>query len=228
MSKIKENITIVIPTIKIDESYIKHVNERFNNKNNQILIYENDNKYSLTELYNRGLDESINDIVVFMHDDLIIETPDVTEKIIRLFKRNEHGIIGLAGTTNLISGMWWQDRPSMYGIVGHEHEGNRHVNFYSEQRFNDLVKDVIVVDGLFMMVHKKRIKSKFNEDFKGFHFYDISFCMENSINRVSIGVTTKIRVTHKSIGMVNEEWMKNKKQFEDKYGFMLPLTIASF
>lgn len=228
MSKIKESITIVIPTIKIDESYIKHVNERFNNKNNQLLIYENDNKYSLTELYNRGLDESVNDIVVFMHDDLIIETPDVTEKIIRLFKRNEHSIIGLAGTTNLLSGMWWEDRSSMYGIVGHEHEGKRHVNFYSEQRFNDLVKDVVVVDGLFMMVHKKRIKSRFNEDFKGFHFYDISFCMENFMNNTLVGVTTKIRVTHKSIGMVNEEWVKNKKQFEDKFGFMLPRTLPSF
>lgn len=228
MSKIKENITIVIPTIKTNNGYINHVKERFNNKNNQILIYENDNQYSLTELYNRGLDESNNDIIVFMHDDLIIETPDVTDKVLRLFKRNEHAIIGLAGTTNLLSGMWWQDRSSMYGIVGHEHEGKKHVNFYSEQRFNDLVKDVVVIDGLFMMVHKKRIKSRFDEEFKGFHFYDISFCMENFKNQAKVGVTTKIRVTHKSIGMVNEEWMKNKKQFEEKYGFMLPRTLPSF
>lgn len=226
MSKTKENISIVVSTRQIDNSYVKHIEDRFNNKDNQILIYQNDNQYSLTELYNKGLDESINDIVVFMHDDLIIETPDVTDKILHLFKKNnEHGIIGLAGTTNLLSGMWWQDRSSMYGIVGHEHEGKRHVNFYSEQRFNEKVKDVVVIDGLFMMVHKKRIVKRFDENFKGFHFYDIPFCFENYKSGIKIGVTTKIRVTHKSIGMVNKQWEKNKLFFEALYGKNLPVIV---
>lgn len=227
MSKIKENITIVISTRQKNNTYINHIKEKFNNDNNQIIVYENNNQFSLTELYNKGLEESLNNIVVFMHDDLIIETPDVTNKILYLFKKNnDYGIIGLAGTTNLKSGMWWEDRGSMYGIVGHEHEGKKHVNFYSEQRFNEKVKDVVIIDGLFMMINKNKIVNKFDENFKGFHFYDIPFCFQNFTSGVKIGVTTKIRVTHKSIGIVNKQWEKNKLFFEALYGKNLPLTIS--
>lgn len=224
----KENntITIVVPTRKIDDVYHKHIQKSFNNPKNQIIFYENNGEYSLSELYNKALDESLNDIVVYMHDDLIIETPDVTPKIIHLFKKNsEHGIIGLAGTTNLMSGIWWEDKAAMYGMVGHEANGQKFLSVYNEQRFNEKVKDVIVVDGLFMMVHKQRIKSRFVEDFKGFHFYDLPFCMENFKNGVKLGVTTKIRVTHKSVGMTNMEWENNKNIFEQVYGNMFPIVL---
>lgn len=222
----KEPISIVIPTRKIDEAYRNHIANAFNNNDNQIIFYENNGEHSLSGLYNKGLDESTNEIVVFMHDDLIIDTPDVTPKIIHLFKKNsEHGIIGLAGTTNMTSGMWWEDRTSMYGMVGHEANGQKYLSVYNEQRFNEKVKDVVVIDGLFMMVHKGRIKNRFNEEFKGFHFYDIPFCMDNFKNGVKIGVTTKIRVTHKSVGVTNMQWEQNKLFFESIYGQFLPIVL---
>jgi glycosyltransferase involved in cell wall biosynthesis len=225
MSKDKP-ISVVVSTRKIDDEYKKYILNSFNNKDTQLLIYENDNQYSLCELYNKGLDESTNDIVVFMHDDLIIDTPDLTPKINHLFKKNsEHGIIGLAGTDNLISGMWWEDKTSMYGIVNHEANGQKFTSTYNEQRFNEKVKEVIVIDGLFMMVHKGRIKNRFNEEFKGFHFYDLPFCLDNFKNGVKIGVTTKIRVTHKSVGVTNKQWEKNKLFFEAIYGNMFPVVI---
>lgn len=225
MSK-KESLTIIVPTRKIDEDYRKHIEKAFNNSTNQILFYENNGDFSLSELYNKGLDESTNEIVVFMHDDLIIDTPDVTPKVIHLFRKNpEHAIIGLAGTTHMKSGMWWEDRTAMYGMVGHEANGQKYLSVYNQQRFNEKVKDVIVVDGLFMMVHKGRIKSRFNEEFKGFHFYDIPFCMDNFKNGAKIGVTTKIRVTHKSVGATNMQWEKNKLFFEAIYGQSLPIVL---
>lgn len=225
MSK-KDSISIVIPTRKKDLGYISHVEKSFNNKNNQIIVYENNGEFSLSQLYNRGLEESVNDIVVFMHDDLYIDTPDVTSKIIHLFKKNpEHGIIGLAGTTNLVSGIWWENRSSMYGMVGHEANGQKYLSVYNPERFNEKVKDVVVVDGLFVMTHKGRIKGKFNEQFEGFHFYDLPFCIENYKQGVKIGITTKIRVTHKSVGVTNLQWEKNKVLFEKIYGDMFPITI---
>jgi glycosyltransferase involved in cell wall biosynthesis len=227
MSKNNNPISVVIPTRQIDDEYLNHVSNMFLHPKTEIIVYENNGEESLSKIYNRGLEESTNDIVVFMHDDLIIQTPDVTTKILHLFKKNnEHGIIGLAGTTNLKSGMWWEDRDSMYGIVGHEHEGKQHVNFYSEERFNEKVKDVVVVDGLFMMIHKNRIKHKFNEQFEGFHFYDLPICLDNYLDGVKIGVTTKIRVIHKSIGEVNKKWQKNKLLFEALYEKKFPLTIS--
>jgi hypothetical protein len=123
--------------------------------------------------------------------------------------------------------MWWQSREDMYGVVGHIHEGKRHVNHYSKGTYNEKLKEVVIVDGLFIMVHKQRIKKHFVEDFKGFHFYDLPFCVENYLEGVKIGVTTKISLTHKSIGITNKQWEKNKLFFEALYEKHFPLTIKS-
>jgi len=227
MSKNNLPISVVISTRKINEEYVKHVEKMFSHPKTQILIYENDGSFTLPQIYHNGLKDSLNDIVVFMHDDLILETSNMTPKINKLFEDNtDYGIIGVAGTDNLISGMWWEDRNSMYGIVGHEHEGKRHVNRYSKNEYNEKLKEVVVIDGLFMMIHKKRIKHGFNESFEGFHFYDLPICVENYLEGIKIGVTTKIRITHKSIGMVNKQWEKNKLFFEALYEKNFPLKVG--
>jgi hypothetical protein len=219
-------VSVVISTRNIDDEYLKHVEKMFSHPKTEILIYENDGVNSLTEIYNIGLKESKNDIVVFMHDDLILETPNMTPKIVKLFeKHSEYGIIGIAGTDKLTSGRWWDNRENMFGVVGHIHEGKRHVNHYSKGVFNDVLKDVVIVDGLFFMVRKSLLKKEFNEDFKGFHFYDIPFCVENKFEGVKIGLTTKFGITHKSVGITNKQWEKNKLLFEALFEKQLPLTI---
>jgi len=226
MSKNNEMVSVVISTRKIDDEYLKHVEKMFSHPNTEILMYENDGQMSLTQVYNKGLKESVNDIVVFMHDDLILETSNMTPKIVKLFEKHpEYGIIGIAGTDKLTSGRWWDNRENMFGVVGHIHEGKRHVNHYSKGVFNDVLKDVVIVDGLFFMVRKSLLKKEFNEQFEGFHFYDISFCVENQFEGVKIGLTTKFGVTHKSVGMTNKQWEKNKLLFEALFEKRLPLTI---
>ncbi len=226
MSKNNEMVSVVISTRKIDDEYLKHVEKMFSHPNTEILMYENDGEMSLTQIYNKGLKESVNDIVVFMHDDLILETSNMTPKIVKLFEKHpEYGIIGIAGTDKLTSGRWWDNRENMFGVVGHIHEGKRHVNHYSKGVFNDVLKDVVIVDGLFFMVRKSLLKKEFNEQFNGFHFYDISFCVENRFEGVKIGLTTKFGVTHKSVGITNKQWEKNKLLFEALFEKQLPLTI---
>jgi hypothetical protein len=226
MSKNNEVVSVVISTRKIDDEYFKHVEKMFSHPNTEILVYENDGQMSLTQIYNKGLKESVNDIVVFMHDDLILETSNMTPKIVKLFEKHpDYGIIGIAGTDKLTSGRWWDNRENMFGVVGHIHEGKRHVNHYFKGVFNDVLKDVVIVDGLFFIVRKSLLKKDFNEQFEGFHFYDISFCVENQFEGVKIGLTTKFGVTHKSVGITNKQWEKNKLLFEALFEKRLPLTI---
>ena len=226
MLKNNKVVSVVVSTRKIDDEYLKHVEKMFSHPNTEILMYENDGEMSLTQIYNKGLKESVNDIVVFMHDDLILETSNMTPKIVKLFEKHpEYGIIGIAGTDKLTSGMWWQNRENMFGVVGHIHGGKRHVNHYSKGVFNDVLKDVVIVDGLFFMVRKSLLKKDFNEQFGGFHFYDISFCVENRFEGVKIGLTTKFGITHKSVGITNKQWEKNKLLFEALFEKRLPLTI---
>lgn len=219
-------VSVVISTRKIDEDYVKLVKKSFSHPKTEILIYENNGEFSLAQLYNKGLDESTNNIVVFMHDDILIETTNVTTKINRLFETHpEHGIIGLAGTTNLTTGVWWQDRDSMQGQVKHEYKGKIHRNNYSKT-FGEDLKDVVIVDGLFFAVSKDRLKTRFDDEFPGFHFYEIPFCVSNFVKQVKVGVTTKILVVHKSIGETDKKWEKNKLFFEAKYGHLLPLKTV--
>jgi glycosyltransferase involved in cell wall biosynthesis len=221
-------VTVVVSTRKIDENFVKHIKRGFSHPKTQILIYPNDNSMSLAQVYNQGLRDSENDIVVFMHDDVIIESTNLTPKIIKLFEKNpEHGIIGVAGTTDLANGRWWEIRKSMYGKVGHMKDGKKWTTKFSNESFIDTVKDVVCLDGVFLMVHKQRIKKTFDQDFKGFHFYDIPFCITNYLEGVKLGVTTKIEITHKSIGETNQQWEENKKQFEEKFKDVLPIKMTN-
>jgi hypothetical protein len=220
-------VSIVVSTRKIDEKYVSHVKKMFSHPKVQLLFYENNGEHSLTEIYNKGLKESVNDIVVFMHDDLIFGTKNMNEKIIRMFERNpDFGIIGVAGTTNLLSGWWWEDNTSSVGHVYHiQKNGKKTLSKFSKESYPDVPREVACVDGLFIVVDKNKIKESFDERFKGFHHYDISFCISNKIKDVKIGVTTKFDITHKSIGMINEQWKQNKELFESIYGIYLPIKI---
>jgi len=218
-------ITVVCSTRTINLKYIDHVKKFFSHPKNQYIFIENNGDKSLSKVYNEGIKDSVNDIVVFIHDDLEFETKNLTPKIIKLFDRNpKYGIIGLAGSNNLINGQWWSDRDSMQGQVGHINNNKKYISKYSPS-FGEDLKEVIVIDGLFMMVHKKRIKYLFNEEFKGFHFYDLPICIQNHIDGIKIGVTTKIKLYHLSIGEVNKKWVKNRLFFEALYDKYLPLKV---
>lgn len=221
-------ITVVTSTRKRDENVYNHIKKALSHPKSEILIYENDGQMSLAEVYNKGLKESKNDIILFMHDDILIQSTNLTHKIIKLFEKfPEYGIIGVAGTTDLVSGTWWEIRKSMHGKVSHTKDGKTWTNKYSKESYVDTLKDVVTVDGLFFIVNKQKIKKEFDTDFKGFHFYDIPFCISNYLEGVKIGVTTKFDITHKSIGETNQQWEDNKKQFEEKFKDILPIKMTN-
>ena len=87
------------------------------------------------------------------------------------------------------------------------------------------IDDVVLVDGLFIVLNTKNIKQKFNEEIKGFHFYDVDFSFRNFIEDVKIGVIYDVRVTHKSIGETNEQWEQNRIVFAEKHKDILPVKI---
>ena len=72
MSKNNQPVSVVIPTRQIDDKYLEHVSKMFSHPKTEIIVYENNGEESLPQIYNKGLEESTHDIVVFMHDDLII------------------------------------------------------------------------------------------------------------------------------------------------------------
>jgi glycosyltransferase involved in cell wall biosynthesis len=219
-------ITIGFSTRKVDNEFIELLKKTSGIPKCEIKPVENNGEFSLTEVYNKILNESSNDIVILCHDDIYFDTKNWGNKILNHFKRNkDYGILGLAGTTNMPkSAKWWEDFSKMKGIVNHEHEGKKWESKYSASKGNQL-DDVVLVDGLFIIINKKNIKQNFNEEIKGFHFYDVDFSFRNFIEDVKIGVMYDVRVTHKSIGQTNEQWEKNREVFAEKYKDSLPVKV---
>lgn len=185
----------------------------------------NNGEKSLSEVYNEIINESPNDIIILTHDDIYFDTNAWYNKILRHFEKTDYGILGMAGTTYLPeTGKWWENRMKMVGIVNHEADGRKWESKYSNNIGND-IKQVVIVDGVFIAIHRGRLKKHFNEEFKGFHFYDLPFCFENHLEGVKVGVMTNVRITHKSIGMTNEQWETNRQFFSEKYTENLPSKI---
>lgn len=219
-------ITIVYSTRQHNPEFQKEIEKNIGLINVEILEFINNGEKSLTQVYNEGLQMAKHNVVVFTHDDVLWDTNNWGKKVLKHFKKDpEYGIIGIAGTTDLLDGRWWTLKESMTGIVNHKHDGKKWTNKYSDDQ-NEKVKDVVVIDGLFFAVQKDKLKHNFDEDFKGFHFYDVSFSFPNYLLGVKVGVVTDIKVTHLSIGMTNDQWEENKKQFEGKYKDKLPVRLT--
>jgi GT2 family glycosyltransferase len=222
-------ITIIYSTHK-DSDYNKkfkeHINKSVGVKNFEILEYENHNQYSLAEIYNRGIKESKNNIVVCVHNDIKLET-GWGKKILRDFENNpDYGIIGKAGSCYFPeSGVYWERmQQTMVGQVFHHPEGQKKWLSRYSTKLPELIP-VVTIDGLFIAFDKKKIKHQFDESIGKFHFYDHSFCLPNYLDGVKIGVTSSFEITHQSVGQPNDEFFKSKDEFLEKYGSHLPLDL---
>jgi glycosyltransferase involved in cell wall biosynthesis len=219
-------ITIGYSTRSSNKEFQEYLKKSAGHPKIQIIEKVNNGEKNLSEVYNEIISESNFDVVVLCHDDIYFDTNNWATKLVRQFDKNsDYGILGMAGTTEMPkSGMWWEDRSKMYGIVNHESEGKKWESKYSDSLGND-VKEVVVVDGVFIAINKQRIKSNFDENVSGFHMYDVNFCFKNFLQDVKIGVLTNVRLTHKSIGMTNDKWEENRNLFVEKYSEFLPKKI---
>ena len=165
-------------------------------------------------------------IVIFIHDDIEFLRKGWGKEIIRLFDENKsYGIIGVAGSAQFDSnGAWWNYQKK-FGQVLHRSEGKTWLTTFSPLLDKDL-QEVVVIDGLFMALHKERVTKNFNRDLLGFDFYDISLCLDNFFAKsCKIGVTTNIRIAHNSIGKLKDSWFNNREIINNKYGDKFPIDI---
>jgi GT2 family glycosyltransferase len=222
-------ITIIYSTHKDSEfnnKFKQHLLQTVGVPNPQIVEYENHNQYSLSELYNSGITESIYDIIVCCHNDIKLEK-NWGKKLLKDFSDNvDYGIIGKAGSCYFPeSGVYWERMTqTMVGQVYHHPEGNKKwVNNYSAKL--PYLIPVVTIDGLFISFDKTKIKHGFDETIGRFHFYDHLFCLPNYLDGVKIGVTSSFEITHQSVGQPNQEFWESKDKFLEKWGKNLPLDL---
>ena len=217
-------ITIGYSTRTSNPTFIDHIKKTVGPKNVEIIEVVNDGEKSLTKVYNEILNQAKNNIVVLCHDDIIFETKGWGSIIYNIFKKNDYGIIGLAGGTHMPdTGTWWEKNVTMRGIVNHQENGKKWQSKYSKDYGK--IANVALVDGVFLAINKEKIKHQFDEEFGGFHFYDLSFSTPNYLAGVKIGVTFDIRITHLSVGRTSQAWEDNKQLYLEKYKDNLPFKL---
>lgn len=189
----------------------------------QIIGIVNDGEFALTEAYNKGMALAKYNNCIFIHDDIHLKKGWVSI-VLNAFAKG-YGILGVAGSTRLeASGKWWENPTTLVGSVYHKlpNTQSRYLTSFCPLHPNHVLP-AAVVDGVFIAVDKTKIVKTFNENIKGFNFYDIMFCVENFLAGVKIGVTTDIDITHYSAGQVKEDWHIQKNYFLSQYSQYLPL-----
>lgn len=133
------------------------------------------NATSMCSGYNHALKLTEAKYKVYIHQDVFICNKHFIEDILRIFENHNIGCIGLAGASKLPkSGVWWRC-DTRCGKVIHENEYEE-CNKLDFGYINGEYKKVEALDG-FMLVTQYDVA--WREDlFTGWHFYDISMCME--------------------------------------------------
>ena len=226
----EKNITVVFCSKKKGEEnadFINHIKETCGCELNVVCVHNPDG-ISLSKIYADMIDSNdiTSNIVVFIHDDIEFLKDGWGAEVLRLFDENKkYGIIGIAGSAQFDSGGAWWNYKKKYGQVLHRWDGKSWLTAFSPLLEKDL-EDVVVIDGLFMAIHRKRISENFSRDLASFDFYDIYFCLANYLGKkCKIGVTTNIRVAHKSIGQLKDSWYENRKIVNEKFGKYFPIDI---
>lgn len=223
-------IAVVVCSKKTSEEnkgFVEHIKETCGCDTHVYMIHNPDG-VSLSKIYadmlvNKEID---SDIIVFIHDDIEFLKKGWGAEVLRLFNDHEdYGIIGVAGSAQFDErGAWW-NYDKKYGQVLHRAEGKSWLTAFSPLLTKDL-EDVVVIDGLFMAIHKKRISENFSRDLEGFDMYDIWFCLSNYFaKKCKIGVTTNIRLAHNSVGKLKDTWYKNREIINKEFGNKFPVEL---
>jgi hypothetical protein len=182
------------------------------------------NTESLAKIYNKEITlNNSNKIVVFVHDDVVIEDLFLVDKLNEAMQQFD--IIGLAGIKAPIAlknpALWHlMGPPTQYsGAVAHfEKNGPR--RFMTT--FGPTPERVVLLDGVFLAINTERILEKglkFDEKNPAkFHFYDMNFCIDANKLGLKLG-TWPIWITHKSHGLetVSKDWLVGQDYLLQKY-----------
>lgn len=197
------------------------------------IVFVLENTESLPIVYNKALKyakEENYDCVIFIHDDVELEH-DPIQKLESLFI--EYDIVGVAGCSQATF-----NEPALWHLMGVGfNSGNLHGAVAHKSNdtqktitgFGPYPAKVLMIDGVFMAIKYDSFeKVVFDEQNPAkFHFYDLDFSLNASINGLRVGVGD-IYINHASPGLrsYTPEWLAGQKYFLEKYNKFAGSTLT--
>ena len=177
---------------------------------------------SLSEGYNRGIDRSRGDIVIFCHDDIEVLTPSFHQQLCNYLESYDG--IGCAGTDRMIESAWFgAGDPYIHGAVAYPAGNNWPSDRFDVQIWGDLkltvVPNIQALEGFFFAVRRTVLdRVRFDEvNFDGFHVYDTDFTFAAYLSGFRLAVCKDLLIAHQSGGNFNEEYRVYRARFAEKY-----------
>lgn len=131
------------------------------------------NPSSMTSGYNKGMQETDAKYKVYLHQDLYILNKNFIQDILTIFSNRDTGMLGVIGAKKIPRcGVWWESLEKV-GQIYDTHLGRRELLNFTTQKENELVE---VIDGCIIVTQYDLPWRE--EVFDGWHFYDLSQCVE--------------------------------------------------
>jgi len=223
-------ISIVICSVR--ESYFvsleKNIKETIGVTAYEIIKIDNlVEKLSITQAYNKGIERSKFDFLLFIHEDVLFHTVNWGKILLENFNANTKiGLIGIAGTAykSNFPSAFWHTKEEMLHINLIQHYKNKKASHFKLGFNNGNLEKAVAIDGVFIGL-RKNTGVKFNEEIKGFHCYDLGISTDVLENGYEVAVTNQILIEHFSIGNANVDFVKGVINFHKLYQAKLPKYI---
>ncbi|SNR36604.1 glycosyltransferase [Lutibacter flavus] len=221
------SIVICSKAKKINSNLSENIKSTVGCEYELIVIDNSKNRYSIFEAYNIGIEKSKGLFLCFIHDDVLFHTQKWGIKINEIFQSdNKIGLIGIAGAKmkTKMPSAWW-DCEEKYRVINIlQHFPNKIMEHWSTGFANQLLEEVVVIDGVFM-AWRKDDEIKFNEKLHGFHNYDLNLAFECKRFNYKIVVTNQILLEHFSKGNLDKSWYESTIKLHNFYKNRLPLKV---
>ncbi len=182
----------------------------------QIIKIDNTGIMGICEAYNKGAEKAQFENLLFLHEDVEFLTKNWGEILLEeMTKIKDSGCFGVAGAKRKFQ----MPTGFISGIPG---EGFRFIRQNIKEPPLTLQAKPItthIIDGVFIGV-KKIIweQIRFDETISGFHFYDIAFSLETSVQYQNY-LITNIDMVHFSKGNFGNDWIKSCLKFAKRKNY---------
>lgn len=174
---------------------------------------------SLAEGYNRGLERSNGNVIIFSHDDILVIERDFPRKLQSYL--TDYDILGFAGASRVVNGSWVAAGfPYVHGVVAHAFpkQPSIKLNVFGVQHW-PVIPNIKLLDGLCIISTREAAETiRFDPNlFDGFHLYDLDFSFRAHLAGYRLGVICDMPIIHESGGQFDQTYVHYANRFCRKY-----------
>lgn len=192
----------------------------------EIIQIQNPNLMGICEAYNKGAEKAQYDNLIFLHEDILFETNNWGNSILKYLLKPKTGVVGISGTNikTKFPIAWWDIKQGYSSNIDQLDNSKKWV----KRRSDSVVSKAIILDGVFLAVTKSKwMGNPFSHDNKSFHGYDVEFCLDISCHYQNIAIND-ILIKHYSQGNGDLSWFNELIRIYSKRKWTYPKNRKEF